>query len=337
LAARNDERGGVIWTKRDRSRHEAFEEKDVQVAASPSSPIPRVDRLGEGLHWAAKTLRRTLERSRNYVVLTPPAAKTQWVWAKRERRLHRYTTRSRIDHSVLQQIFDAEDYKLTDGRGLEIGALYRRCVDAGRVPLILDCGANIGISADYFAQHYPAARIVAIEPDRDNIELARRNCATPQVEFLHAGIAAEDGRGAVVDLGLGAWAIRTERAEDGPIAMLSVATILERYPDAVPLLIKIDIEGFEQELFSKNTEWVARFPLVIIELHDWMLPRSASSGPFLRTIAALDRDFVYRGENVFSFANDAVELAPDHRRAARSAASAAGSASGSEQTGPSQT
>ncbi|MFL6694040.1 MAG: FkbM family methyltransferase, partial [Ramlibacter sp.] len=66
---------------------------------------------------------------------------------------------------------------------------------------------------------------------------------------------------------------------------------------------KIDIEGFEANLFSANCEWIDLFPLLIIELHDWLLPRQGNSRAFLREIAQRDRDFVFRGENVFSISN----------------------------------
>ena len=70
-----------------------------------------------------------------------------------------------------------------------------------------------------------------------------------------------------------------------------------------PFIIKIDIEGFEEDLFSKNLEWVDLFPLLIIELHDWMLPKSSNSKNFLQAISKLNRDFVYIGENIFSISN----------------------------------
>ena len=73
--------------------------------------------------------------------------------------------------------------------------------------------------------------------------------------------------------------------------------------EGAPFIVKIDIEGFEAELFSRNLEWLDRFYVLIIELHDWMLPRQRSSQSFLRAIGALDRDFLYAGENVFSIAN----------------------------------
>ena len=47
---------------------------------------------------------------------------------------------------------------------------------------------------------------------------------------------------------------------------------MEKYKVEQFELIKIDIEGGESELFEKNIEWIEKFPLIIIELHDWMLP-----------------------------------------------------------------
>jgi hypothetical protein len=62
-------------------------------------------------------------------------------------------------------------------------------------------------------------------------------------------------------------------------------------------------------LFSGNTEWVARSPLIIVELHDWLLPKAKTSRPFLQCISQLDRDFIYHGEDVYSIANDFDALA----------------------------
>ena len=70
-----------------------------------------------------------------------------------------------------------------------------------------------------------------------------------------------------------------------------------------PFIIKIDIEGFESELFSQNTEWIDRFPVLIIELHDWVRPKEKTSLTFLNAISKLDRDFVYVKENIFSISN----------------------------------
>ncbi len=74
-------------------------------------------------------------------------------------------------------------------------------------------------------------------------------------------------------------------------------------PARTPFILKIDIEGGEADLFDDEPEVFARFPVLIIELHDWMLPRGGTSRPFLRWHAAQDRDFVHIGENVFSLCN----------------------------------
>ena len=70
---------------------------------------------------------------------------------------------------------------------------------------------------------------------------------------------------------------------------------------AAPFICKIDIEGGEANLFKCNYSWLERFPLVIIELHDWLLPGESNSRNFLK--AALEFDFVYRDENLFCFNN----------------------------------
>ncbi len=96
-----------------------------------------------------------------------------------------------------------------------------------------------------------------------------------------------------------------ERDEVGDIPLVSVdALVAERaHQDLEPFLIKIDIEGGESELFSQHTNWIDHFPLLVIELHDWMLPGTANSSHFLKATATQERDFVHVGENIFSIAN----------------------------------
>ena len=84
------------------------------------------------------------------------------------------------------------------------------------------------------------------------------------------------------------------------MAGLVAAKMAEGY---TPFLAKIDIEGAEADLFSRDTDWIDQFPLIIVELHDWLLPKQGTSRNFLRCIAARNRDFVYLGENIFSIRN----------------------------------
>jgi hypothetical protein len=55
---------------------------------------------------------------------------------------------------------------------------------------------------------------------------------------------------------------------------------------------------------------VARTPILIVELHDWLLPKQSTSGPFLECISKMKRDFVYIGEDIYSIAHDLVGSVP---------------------------
>ena len=70
-----------------------------------------------------------------------------------------------------------------------------------------------------------------------------------------------------------------------------------------PFIVKVDIEGSESDLFSESTEWVDDVPILIVELHDWLMPKQGLSRSFLQCIAHRDRDFVCFEENVFSIRN----------------------------------
>jgi hypothetical protein len=73
---------------------------------------------------------------------------------------------------------------------------------------------------------------------------------------------------------------------------------------AAPFILKIDIEGHEDQLFHSKTDWLRLFKVVVIELHDWMLPGTANSRNFLKQITKYDFDMVFVGENVFCVNNE---------------------------------
>ena len=135
--------------------------------------------------------------------------------------------------------------------------------------------------------------------------MAKINNHGADIQFLLAGIGNSDARANIVDPGEGNWGYRTETSDSGKTRIISVNSILSspEHENCTPFIIKIDIEGFEQNLFEKNVEWLDAFPLLIIELHDWMLPKQATSNNFLRAISERNRDFIYRNENVFSISN----------------------------------
>ena len=245
-------------------------------------------------------------RQRRYVELSPRLACRQVLYDRTLQRRVEVEVRNDIDLGTLGQVFTSEHYQLDKlPRCAELLAFRDAVLAAGKKPLIIDAGGNVGFASRYFAENHPGSAVICIEPDPGNAAQARRNNDPQQVTVLEAAVGSEASRGRIVNAGADNNAYRIDRSAEGSVEIVSINDLLRGYgsPGYVPFIAKIDIEGFESELFSRNTEWIERFPLLIVELHDWMLPRSASTGPFLRAIATQDRDFLYYDENVFSISN----------------------------------
>jgi len=222
--------------------------------------------------------------------------------------LFRYGT---SDEAVLQDVFTHKSYDLARlRRGPELIHLYNRIVASSKSPLIIDGGAYIGASTIFFDHLFPGAHVVAVETERNNFDLLRANLSGSSVELIHGALTGSPGRARVIDPGNGCWAYRTKRVEgeNQNGSLVQCVTVNEIYSrlsgDCVPFVVKIDIEGGENDLFSTATEWVVRTPLIIVELHDWLLVGEANSRPFLHCVSQDNRDFVYVGENVFSISNN---------------------------------
>jgi FkbM family methyltransferase len=217
------------------------------------------------------------------------------------------------DTRVIKQIFGDKLYDISQLRRFdEIIRFAVRAGASGKRPLIVDAGANIGASALYFSTRFPNARTIAIEPELGNYQLLVENTKGLDVRASRRALAAVNGRLRVVDVGEGFWGFQTRSADEGETGSVRTMTMNEIYAanaaECFPFIAKIDIEGGEKDVFSANIEWVKQTPLIMVELHDWLLPQDGTSLPFLQCIAGLDRDFVTIGEDVYSIANNLESL-----------------------------
>lgn len=191
------------------------------------------------------------------------------------------------DAAVLRQVFARREYDLSKlPQQARIERRYNALIAAGRTPVIIDAGANIGCASAWFAKHFPKAAIVAIEPDEGNVAIAKRNIAAYQtVKLVEGAIGASSGRVDVVSGDGQSFGIRTERSDEGSVKVYSVGDLKrEAGPGAELLLVKVDIEGFEKDLFSENLDWLDETTALIVEPHDWMLPGQHSSGTLQRAV-----------------------------------------------------
>lgn len=204
------------------------------------------------------------------------------------------------DFAAFKQVFVGGEYDFA-----AIGAARRRVDEryaailrGGGVPVIVDAGANVGAASLWFAREYPAAQVVAVEPDPGNARLLRLNVARePRVFVLEAAIAGTPGNVSLAGPGLG-WAVQTVRSDDGPLPAITMDQAIATIPNGEPFIAKIDIEGFEADLFAGDTRWIDRTQVVIVEPHDWLFPGRGTSRSFQSAMGARNFELYISGENL---------------------------------------
>lgn len=214
------------------------------------------------------------------------------------------------DKGVIEQIFKNQDYNILHWEQGKKLLEYHKEQSKVRPSLIIDAGANIGASAVYFSNIFSNSVIFTIEPDITNWHLLEINTNGLNIFNFNGAIADVDGELVFEDPGRSDWGFMTKRINDldktvniKKVKSISPSSIISHSANqnTTPLILKIDIEGGEDALFNGDTNWLNTFPLVIIELHDWMLPFGGSSRNFIKSVAQHDFDFIYRGENIFLF------------------------------------
>jgi FkbM family methyltransferase len=168
---------------------------------------------------------------------------------------------------------------------------------------ILDAGANVGLSAVYFASRFPDAEIVAIEPERANFELLQRNVAPyPNVTCLRKALVGVPRTVSIVDPGEGSWAFQAappgaeREAHIDEVEGVTVLDVMRTFGWTHIDLLKLDIEGSEKEVFEAAYPWIDSVDIIVAELHDTL--RRGCSLAFYTATASFRQEF-HKGENVF--------------------------------------
>jgi FkbM family methyltransferase len=150
----------------------------------------------------------------------------------------------------------------------------------GQIALI-DLGANIGLSALFFALSLNVDEIIAVEPDPDNFRLLsenlRRTGLADRSTAVRAFAGAEHAFAELHDSGNGAWGMRMGALSDTGIPVLPLAEIasLAKSSSAktnAPLVLKCDIEGGERQLFVHIRDWDHLIHYIFLELHTEFFP-----------------------------------------------------------------
>jgi FkbM family methyltransferase len=254
------------------------------------------------LRWLAGNVVALVQAG--WIVGSPPFLRNQWLFSLKTRKVVRLRIETYYDWATVIEIFVRREYDTSRFAAQTNISKHLKNLSETGTALVLDLGANIGVASRYFANIFPDARIVAVEPSSKNLELLKVNTSkTPRVKVVHGAVGASSGKVSLFDSGSGNNAFRTF-GDDSQIAetvdCYSVRDLLSANPDSVPFLVKIDIEGAEKNLFASNYDWIDEFKVIVIETHDWMLPGQAISSNLLAALGGKSRDLVFQGENLFS-------------------------------------
>ncbi|MDR3133656.1 MAG: FkbM family methyltransferase [Prevotellaceae bacterium] len=178
-------------------------------------------------------------------------------------------------------------------------------IDYGCSPeIIFDCGANIGLTTVFYANRFPEAKIIAVEPEAANFELLKKNTSSyPNVRLYQAGLWNKTTSLKIEDRGYGAWGFmvsETPEGSPGAIKALSIPELMQQQPCEKIDILKIDIEGSEKELFESNYDaWLPKVKTLVIELHDRMREGAALS--FFKALTKYNFRLAVKGENIICF------------------------------------
>lgn len=138
--------------------------------------------------------------------------------------------------------------------------------------VVIDGGANVGISTVRLAQLFPDATIVAVEPDDANFaQLTANTRHLKNVIPVRAGLWHVSGRLAIENPGAEPWSLRCRPTDtDDPDGFdgMTIQGLLAANGLQHCDILKLDIEGAEHALFENAGDWIGRVhQAVMLEVH----------------------------------------------------------------------
>jgi len=168
---------------------------------------------------------------------------------------------------------------------------------------IIDAGANIGLASVYFANRYPAAAIIALEPDRSNFKLIEMNTAAyPQIKALNVALWSENKQINLFYPQTGHCGFRTleensgSLQECGEVSAITLDALMKSHGLREVDVLKVDIEGAEREVFQNSSAWIDKIKILMVELHDASQP--GCSQAFYEATVRFKPETVLKGETL---------------------------------------
>jgi FkbM family methyltransferase len=150
--------------------------------------------------------------------------------------------------------------------------IFDRCIyrfnTARSEPLIIDCGANIGLAVLYWKQLYPAARIEAFEPDPIIFRVLENNTAGLNSVTLHATAVWRDA--SILPFRVeGSWGGRLCVSGDEASSEVPATRLRDLLDESVDML-KLDIEGAEYDVLLDCFDRLHNVANLFVEYHSFV-------------------------------------------------------------------
>lgn len=149
-----------------------------------------------------------------------------------------------------------------------LGKYHLPLVNLGTSPIILDLGSNVGYTMLHYKYLYPNAQIFGVEMDYDNFSIASENIKFYQnCRIINAAVWTED---TIVNYnGKNNESFHISSFEEGKqVKALSINSIFNEFNIKDVDLVKMDIEGAEEEIFNKPLDWLKNIKYLLLEVHN---------------------------------------------------------------------
>ncbi len=167
--------------------------------------------------------------------------------------------------------------------------------------VILDAGANIGLSSVYFATRFPSSKVFALEPENSNFQILSRNTNDfENIIPLKKALWSHSTDLSLSNPSAEKWAFsftESRQSSDELYKAISIEEFMIDYSINEIDILKLDVEGAEKYIFSSKIDWISKVQLIIIELHDRIIP--GCSREFFSAISEYDFEEHQKGENFF--------------------------------------
>lgn len=156
----------------------------------------------------------------------------------------------------------------------------------GDIETIVDLGANIGLSSLYFQYRFPKAMITCVEPVQDNIDVLTKNKNQNKFNWNIVKGAIQDKEGTVTLHPNEWWSSSTvtekvansRENKDGrleKILKMPTEDVNAYTLDSIMSMsnmdhidiLKMDIEGAEEDTILNAGEWIKNVKILIVEIH----------------------------------------------------------------------